>query len=129
MKDFKILLVEDDPINAMVVTKTFKEYSFTIASTGQSALEKVQHEHFHLILMDINLGNSDLDGITVMKKIRENSRFDKIPIFAITSYDMQEDQEKFLQEGFDNYILKPISKSNLGDLIEEVRQKMDDSED
>lgn len=129
MKDFKILLVEDDPINAMVVTKTFKEYAFTVAKNGQSALEKVQYGDFHLILMDINLGNSDLDGIAVMKKIREDARFDKIPIIAITSYDIEEDPEKFLKEGFDNFISKPISQSNLGDLIEEIRQKRDASED
>ena len=128
MKDFKILLVEDDPINALVVTKTFKEYSFTVANSGQSALEKVYEEDFRLILMDINLGEPALDGIGVMKKIRENSKFAHIPIFAVTSYGMQGDREKFLKEGFNGYISKPIGRENLGAIIEGLRQRMDASE-
>ncbi len=128
MKDFRILLVEDDPINALVVTKTFKEYEFTVANSGRSALEKVLEQEFHLILMDINLGNPDMDGIAVMKKIRNNTKFDHIPIFAVTSYGMKDDRENLLQEGFDDYVSKPISRDNLGVKIKDIRQKMDNTE-
>lgn len=57
----KILLVEDDAINAFITTKLLPDYEFDIAHNSTQALEKVQSFEYELISMDINLINSQLD--------------------------------------------------------------------
>lgn len=119
--DFHILLVEDDPINAFVVTETFSDYSITAVEDGMEALDKVSREDFHLVLMDINLQDPNWDGTRVMQAIREMPGKEDIPIFAVTSYALEHDRDFFLKAGFDEYIPKPLHEDNLGVLIEKVR--------
>lgn len=120
--EFRILLVEDDPINAFVVTETFSRYEITVVEDGMEALDKVSSEEFHLILMDINLQDPNWDGTRVMQAIREMTGLGNIPIFAVTSYALAHDRDFFLQAGFDEYIPKPLHEDNLGVLVEKVRE-------
>jgi two-component system cell cycle response regulator DivK len=122
-EQFRILLVEDDPINAYVVTETFEDYHITVVDNGMEALAKVEEEPFHLILMDINLRDTFWDGTKVMQAIRENPGMESIPIFAVTSYALPGDEQFFIEAGFDEYVPKPLTQENLGALIERERKK------
>ncbi len=115
-----VLIVENDPIN-MLIARKFLEPIFDVECTfsGEKALEMVEEKWYDVIIMDINLGEDTLDGIEAMKRIRLMEGREDIQIFAITSYAMPEDKDKFISLGFDRYFAKPYDK-NL--LIREIQE-------
>jgi len=106
-----ILVAEDDKVNQLVVLGMLKneQYSITIAENGIEAIKLFEENEFDLILMDIQM--PQLDGIEATKRIRkmEEGTFRHIPIIAVTAYALQDDREKFLEAGMDDYIPKPFS--------------------
>lgn len=121
----RILVVEDDKMNKLVFYKMLNNTSeLTICSDGDEALQTIEdtfknNDSFDIILMDINLP-APWDGISVMKEMK--SKFiqaQSIPFVAQTAYTMSEDRVKMLKEGFDDYIAKPIEKSELFHVIEQ----------
>lgn len=80
-------------------------YYVHMEGSGRGGIEAALKGKFDLILMDIQL--PDLDGIEAMKLIRKECK-KRVPIVAITAYAMKGDMEKFITEGFDGYIPKPI---------------------
>ena len=108
----KILYIEDDAINAFVIMKLLgKEYSVVHKEGGEEGLHLLSEEKVDLVLMDINLGNGKMDGIEAMKRIKANLK--GLPVVAVTSYALPEDKDRFLSEGFDDYIPKPVDRSTL----------------
>lgn len=113
----KILTVEDDQINAMLMERVLMglEFGFDheIAANADEAIEITGKENFDLILMDINLGPSQMSGVDVMKNLREKKSYKGIPIYAVTCYALPGDKERFLDEGFDRYFSKPVNHNEL----------------
>ena len=107
----RLLYVEDDPINAFVIKKLLaQEYTTEHVEDGETCLDMLGREAFDLVLMDINLGRGKMDGVETMKKIKAMPSFEKLPIVAITSYAMPEDRDRFLGEGFNGYLSKPVER-------------------
>jgi len=103
----KILIVEDDPVSLEYLEEIIGETGASLlrAQQGREAFDKfMQTPDVEMILMDIQL--PDRSGRQITKDIREDGY--KIPIIAQTAYAMQEDKEKCLQAGCDDYISKPI---------------------
>ena len=120
MSRLNILVVEDDPINILVAEKLLERYiNIHIAESAQDALDRVTKKSSDVILMDINLGDDQLDGIDVMKKIRNELNINSCKIYAVTSYALFDDREHFLKEGFDAYFSKPINKEHIIKTIKE----------
>lgn len=118
-KALKVLVVEDDVMNRLLFSKILRGAStLVIVEDGDKALETVgdffrEDETFDLVLMDINLPQP-WDGVRLKNKIRELFMpYRSIPFIAQTAYAMQGDREKFISEGFDEYISKPIIKKEL----------------
>ena len=109
-----ILYVEDDAINALVMTKLLKS-AFNVAHVfdGETCMRHVEQELFDAILMDINLGKGKMDGVQTLHKLRAIPRLNTMPVIAVTSYALPEDRERFLQEGFDAYMSKPVDRAEL----------------
>lgn len=125
MKFLKILLAEDASINQKFLCHFLEEYGHNVVAvqTGKEALSALKKEKFDLVLMDIQM--PEMDGIEATKKIREASpeRIDpNIPIIALTAYAMQEDQERFLQAGMNDYISKPLDLDNLLGIINRITE-------
>lgn len=119
-----ILIVEDDNISLFVLKKMLEnDFSIHSASNSKEAFQKIDEVNIQLILMDINLGEDSLDGVKLMKAIRQNEAYQALPIFAITSYAMAEDQANFLDEGFDDFLPKPVKKNDLFKAIEQAMSK------
>lgn len=121
----RILVVEDDKMNRLVFKKMLDHLSkLTICQNGDFTLEEVErvfseNDSFDLVLMDINLP-APWDGISLMKELKDkHKQFSNIPFIAQTAYAMAGDREKMLREGFDDYISKPIDRSELYHLIED----------
>ena len=114
-----ILLVEDDEDSYDMLTGRLehKGYSVDLATTGEDALEMAGETPYDLILMDIRL--PDFDGYEATDRIR--ARADngaEVPVIAITAYALEEDREKALEAGCDDYHAKPVHFSKLIEQIE-----------
>ncbi|MCP4215628.1 MAG: response regulator [bacterium] len=117
--DIKILLAEDNPINAKLFVSLIKRKGWGIetASNGKIALEVLEKAgHFDLILMDIQM--PEMDGIAVTKEIRKQEKWRNIPIIALTAHALKGDKESFLETGMTDYLSKPVSFNELYTIIE-----------
>ncbi|SHO42620.1 PAS domain S-box protein [Desulfopila aestuarii] len=105
-----ILVVEDERINAMVISAMLKNlgHDVTLAGSGREAIDKMKFVQYDCILMDIQM--PELDGIETARMIRENWRDSgkTIPIIAVTAHAMKGDRENFLAAGMDEYLTKPV---------------------
>lgn len=118
----KILLVENDAINSMVI-KTYLEelYEIVCVESGEEAISVCSKNEFDIILMDINLGKG-LDGLQTAKRIRQFDNFKSIPIIAVTAFAMDGDREEFLKNGCTHYLSKPFLRDDIINLLEKVSQ-------
>lgn len=121
----KILVAEDAEIIRMIMAKLLAEwnYEFTIADNGLEALQKLESNHFDLILMDIEM--PVMDGLTAVKKIRnhENRNTRETPIIAISYALTVENYEGIKDVGLDDYMSKPIDPALLKFKIEDCLKK------
>jgi len=107
----KILVAEDNKTNQMLIEILLDDIGvlIKIANDGNEAEEIFNKEKFDLILMDINMPNKN--GLEAMKSIKEINN--KIPIIALTANAVSGDKEKYINEGFDDYLAKPIDNDAL----------------
>ena len=121
MNPLKILIVEDDKVNLMVLATMLKEKGHFVesATNGSEALLLYKKNQYDVIFMDIQM--PIMDGIEATAKIREIEGGGRhTPIIALTAYALVGDREKFLSYGMDEYIPKPIRMGKLFQLLEEV---------
>jgi len=115
--DAKILVTEDNVINQKLITRILEEHgiSVSIANNGLEAFEKRRNNHdYDLIFMDIQM--PVMDGIEATHEIldyEEDEELPHIPIVALTANALKGDRERFMNEGMDEYITKPIETSEL----------------
>ena len=111
----RILLVEDNPFNQLIATKFLQKWKVIVdtAENGKIALKKLDINTYDLILMDIQM--PEMNGIETTKFIRshENTLLQKIPIIALTAAAMENDKEKLLQDGMNDYVSKPFNPNDL----------------
>ena len=102
---YNILICDDQPdiVNALKIYLKPEGYNLFEAYTGAAALELVQKEQIHLILLDIMM--PQMDGITATARIRE---FSNVPIILLTAKSETEDKVLGLNVGADDYITKPF---------------------
>ena len=120
----KILLVEDNLLNQRVVTFSLKKYNHEviIANNGLEAVEKFGENKFDVILMDIMM--PVMDGLEATVKIREAEKKHGIekrtPIIALTANTMDNDKEKCLSYGMDEFLAKPFDIEKLNVIFKEL---------
>jgi len=104
----KILLVEDDFINMRLAQHVLESEGHVVleAATAQEALEQIESTLPDLILVDVQL--PDIDGLILVKMLREKPKTRDARILALTACAMKGDREKMLKVGCDGYISKPI---------------------
>ncbi|MGE8535000.1 MAG: response regulator [Chryseobacterium sp.] len=120
MREIKILIAEDNPINLLLIKTYLKEIIpqalIIEAKDGTEAVEKHQKESPDLILMDIQMPH--LNGIEATKEIRALEKNIEIPIIAVTAGSLPGDKEKCLQAGMSDFLTKPLLKQTLSDMIQ-----------
>lgn len=102
----KLLMIEDDRLLQEVVTDYFesKGWQADTAGDGETALEKMEVSHYHLLLLDVMLPG--MNGFTVCRRIREKS---DVPVIFITARVLEEDELNGYAMGADDYVTKPFS--------------------
>lgn len=111
-KTKKILVVEDDEnsVNYIKALLLKTKARLTTKGNAEDAVKLIENNQaFDLILMDIRLPK--MNGYQATKLIKEKNQ--NIPVIAVTAYGMENDRQKILEEGFDNYVAKPVEPSNL----------------
>jgi two-component system cell cycle response regulator DivK len=119
----KILVIEDNDRNRKLVKILLEanKYSVIEAQTGEEALKYLQDNKPDLILLDIQLPN--MDGLTLVKKLRLDQEMKDIPIVAVTAYAMKGDKERTLEAGCDAYVSKPIDTRELPILVANLLER------
>lgn len=119
----KVIVVDDDPASRSVISLFLrKEFLVDTAATGEEAISIMHNNNYDLILLDISLGKG-INGLDLIKLLRKKQEYASIPVIAVTAHAMVGDRERFLSEGFDDYIAKPFSKKELSGKIKSVMNK------
>ncbi|WP_288423309.1 PAS domain S-box protein [uncultured Spirosoma sp.] len=137
----QVLLVDDNAVNRKVASEILRKAGcvVTTADSGPAAIaqvserfqaiEKGESDSFDVIFMDIQM--PDMDGVETTRNLREQFGKRLPTIVAMTAYSMREDRERFIQQGLDDYIAKPIRAQSLIAKVKELsdanraRQKTD----
>ncbi len=119
----KVLLVEDNFLNQKVVTFHLRKKNYDVISVDnwRDALEKFKFENIDLILMDIML--PEMNGFEITDKIRKYEKITGIqpgiPIIALTANTLDNDKEKCLNAGMNDYLPKPFTPEDLYRVIDQ----------
>ncbi|TVQ19104.1 MAG: response regulator [Bacteroidetes bacterium] len=115
--NLRILLVEDKKVNQKVITLTLKNlgHQITIAEHGQKAIEIFHPDEFDLVLMDIQM--PVMDGITATTLLRK--KYTQLPpIVGLSANAFEGDREKYMKQGLDEYLTKPLRKEEFKEVVE-----------
>ncbi|MBI3479833.1 MAG: response regulator [Nitrosomonadales bacterium] len=112
-----VLLVEDNQFNQLLAKTllTRAGVRVSIAGNGLEALKAVRLTRFDAVLMDIQM--SEMDGVEATRHIREIFPINQLPIIAMTAHAMKGDRERYMAEGMNEYISKPIHYEALYDTL------------
>jgi signal transduction histidine kinase/CheY-like chemotaxis protein len=117
--DFRVLIVDDIPINLMVAEGLLSPYNMDIrtCASGKDAISMLSKEEYGLVLMDHMM--PEMDGVQATAAIRAmGGRFKNIPIVALTANAISGMREMFLENGFDDFLTKPIDIQKMHEMIE-----------
>ena len=117
MTALKVLVVEDSPTMRQLIVfalKRIRNFQIVEANDGVDGLKKLSADKFDLILTDINM--PIMDGLKLVSLVRNDANYRTTPIVVITTEGAQEDRERALALGANDYITKPIQANRILDL-------------
>lgn len=102
-----IAVVEDNPDNRLLLQALLDESHVLVEfETGPDALAAFAEHPPDLVLLDISLPR--MDGTEVLRRMRADPALRDVPVIALTAHAMSGDRDRFLEQGFDDYVSKPI---------------------
>ncbi|PLX99302.1 MAG: response regulator [Desulfuromonas sp.] len=117
MSTFNVLVVEDSPTMRQLIVfalKRVRGLNITEANDGVDGLKKISAEKFDLILTDINM--PIMDGLKLVSLVRNDPNYKDVPIVIITTEGANEDKERAMAIGANDYITKPIQTTKIIDV-------------
>ncbi len=116
-KKNKILVVEDNTETQLIIKVNLRDiYDVELTDNIDDAISLIKNNNFDLVLLDINLGNSD-DGRDILDMIKKEPEYSNIPVIIITAYDIDDDEKDLLMRLSCDYLEKPLDKEVLRDAI------------
>ena len=118
-KPATILIADDTGSNCKALKGFLEDFPFTIitAEDGNIALQKLSENKTDLVFMDIRM--PEMDGITAVKKIRENEEWSHLPVIALTASSSENEGRKLKDKGFNAYLRKPASPQQIEKTLKE----------
>lgn len=114
----KILIVDDLPASRrLLVAFLGEQYEVVEAVDGSQCLSMASEERPDLVLLDLSLPR--VDGLEVIRTMRNDPQLRSIPIFALTAHSLQEVEQKATDAGCDAYLVKPFSLDRLKQMVDE----------
>lgn len=123
MAELSILIVEDSPTMRQLLSfalKRLRGVRIVEANDGVDGLKKISAEKFDLIFTDINM--PIMDGLKLVSLVRNDANHAATPIVVITTEGAQEDRERALALGANDYITKPIQPTKILDVARQLLQ-------
>ena len=117
----RVLIVEDSPTMRQLLVfalRRLKNVEIVEAQDGMDGLRKVSNDQFDLALIDINM--PVMDGLKLISLMREEDSLKEIPIVVITTEGAQEDRERALKLGANEYLTKPIQANRVLSLARDL---------
>jgi two-component system cell cycle response regulator DivK len=116
----KVLIVDDNRASRELIRAILKTVRCDIieATHGQEALDLMQKERPDLVLLDVDMPG--LDGLTVVKHMREDTSLADLPVVAVTAFAMEGDREKGMAAGFTAYLTKPVRAAILRKQVQQL---------
>jgi len=112
----RVLIVEDNPEIRIMMSLTLEsDFEVGTAATFDQAMEEAMEHTYDVLLVDIDLGGQR-SGVDLVRELRAEG-YKNIPMIACTAYALPGDRERFLNEGFDDYIGKPFTRNQLIDVL------------
>jgi two-component system chemotaxis response regulator CheY len=121
MQEYKVLIVEDSPTMRQLISfalKRIRGIKIVEANDGVDGLKKLSSDSFDLIFTDINM--PVMDGLKLVSLVRSDPNCKHIPIVIITTEGAQEDRERALALGANDYITKPIQPNRILDVTQRL---------
>ncbi len=109
----KVLVVDDNKLNLKVAEKVLEPFKVIVdlAGGGDEGIEKIINNHYDLILLDDMMPNKT--GVEVLKELKSTLSDFNVPVVALTANAISGMKEKYLSDGFEDYLAKPIEKEEL----------------
>ncbi len=121
----RILLAEDNPVNQIVAQRMLESlgYPVDVAANGLEALQALEHQHYDVVLMDIQM--PEMDGLEATRTIRRWLPAEEQPrIIAVTAFALDFSREMCIDAGMDDFIAKPVNKEHLAEMLEKHKSKV-----
>lgn len=121
----KVLVVEDEPMNMMLITEVLRKMGVEVvkAGNGEEAIDSLLENDPALVFMDVNM--PVMDGFTASAHIRKlTSHHHKVPIIALTADAMEEDKERCLASGMNDFISKPFRLEEIHKVIKKYSDRL-----
>lgn len=133
IKQIKVLVVEDNPLNCKILSFYLKKMDLyvKISSSGEDAVDTYKNECFDIILMDLMLpGISGYETTRQIRQIENEACYaERTFIIALTANTMDNDREKCIKEGMDEYMSKPFEMRKLLDIFDSLKMKREKGND
>lgn len=113
----KVISADDVEINQRLLQKYLENENIIITKVynGEDLIDELRKDIYHLILVDIQM--PIMTGIEATLIIRENQKYSKIPIIALSAHSSQEDIDGIINAGANDYLVKPVKKEEIIDKI------------
>ncbi|CCQ89649.1 putative Multi-sensor hybrid histidine kinase [Nitrospina gracilis 3/211] len=109
----RVLVAEDNEINQEVVEELLQKVGFdvTIVDNGKAAVDRLSSEEFDMVLMDLQM--PVMDGLEAARQIRQDKKFESLPVIALTANAMTGDRERTAEAGMNDHVTKPIDPESM----------------
>jgi len=115
LPSLSVLIAEDNPVNRTLLTRFLEGEGHrpSVARNGREAVDAIAEQRFDIVLMDIQMPEMDgFEAVSVIRK-RERETGGHLPLVAVTAHAMKGDRERCIEAGFDGYLTKPVSFTDL----------------
>lgn len=111
--EVKVLIVDDIPLNVMLIEKMLKKFGFVIlkANSGHDALKLIESEKPHLMFLDLMMPG--MSGYDVLENVRQNISGEQLPIVILSALNSNDDIAKAMNLGANDFITKPVVMERL----------------
>ena len=120
LKGIRVLVAEDDAFNQKIIKQVLKRLGVSIivlANNGSEALSALEQDDYDVVLMDLHM--PIMNGYEASTEIRKNPRYAQLPVIALSASVTEEDRQRSLAAGMNDFISKPI---NVNDLLATLEQ-------
>lgn len=113
----KILIVDDIPLNVLLIDKMLAKFKFHIlkANSGADALSIIEQEKPHILLLDLMM--PEIDGYQVTEQVRRTISHEEMPIVILSALNANDDISKAMTLGADEFITKPVMMERLHNCV------------